>query len=107
MTIDAEDSPKSRLIGSSIQEHVAKTRRANPISYVSVSDPPVLIMHGDADKVVPFNQSELLHDALTQAGVPSQLYNVIEGGHGFRGAQETREELTKRSIDFFDKTLGA
>src|SRR5262249_52864586 len=33
---------------------------ASPITYVSPDDPPMLLIHGDADRTVPFRQSELM-----------------------------------------------
>lgn len=107
--IDHDDpgSPESLFIGGPIQEHPDLARRANPITYVSKTDPPFLHVHGSADKLVPLNQSELLHAALKQKGVHSELYVVVNGGHGFRGAEESREELAKRSIDFFDSIFKA
>jgi acetyl esterase/lipase len=102
---DAPDSPESRFIGAPIQEHKALSQRANPISYVSPSDPPFLHMHGEKDQAVPYNQSELLHAALKKAGVSTELYKVRNGDHGFRGSDDSPESLVERSIDFFDKHL--
>ena len=102
---DAADSPESRFIGGPIQQNKAMVRRANPITYVSKSDPPFLHLHGEDDQAVPYNQSELLHAALSEAGVPSTLYKVVGGDHGFRGAKESREALVNRSMDFFDSVL--
>lgn len=102
---DSPNSPESRFIGVPIQDHPAKTQRANPITYISQSDPPMLLMHGDKDRAVPFNQSELLHDALRKAGVPSTLYKVTNGGHGFRQADASREALLDMTVDFFDAQL--
>ena len=34
------------------------------------------------DRLVPAHQSEILHEALTEAGVKSELYLVEGGGHG-------------------------
>lgn len=79
---DAADSPESRLIGGPIQENKGKVARANPITYVTKDDPPFLIIHGDADSIVPHHQSVLLEAALKQAGVPVSLYTVAGGGHG-------------------------
>ena len=45
-------------------------------------DPPFLIVHGDADKTVPYNQSELLEAALKKAKVPVTFHTVKDGGHG-------------------------
>lgn len=79
---DAPDSPESKLIGGPIQENKDKVQRANPITYVTKDDPPFLIVHGDADPIVPYNQSVLLRNALDHAGVKVTLYTVQGGGHG-------------------------
>jgi len=42
-----------------------------------------LIVHGDKDPIVPLEQSVALNDALQKVGVPTQLYIVKGGGHGF------------------------
>lgn len=99
---DAVDSPESLFIGAPIQENQDLVQNANPITYVSPSDPPMLLMHGDNDQSVPFNQSELLHAALHKAGVDSELYRVKNGGHGFRDSVDTPESLFERAAAFFD-----
>ena len=91
---DAPDSPESQLVGGPIQEHKDRVSRANPITYVSKDDSPFLIIHGDKDKLVPYQQSVLLKDALEEAGVPVTFYRVEGGGHGwFRDPKVP--ELTK------------
>ena len=91
---DAPDSPESQLIGGPIQEHKHRVAIANPITYVSKDDAPILIIHGDKDALVPYQQSVLLKDALVEAGVPVTFYRVEEGGHGwFTDAKVS--ELTK------------
>jgi acetyl esterase/lipase len=61
---------------------------ASPITYISADDPPFLLLHGDADKVVPFNQSEVFEAALRKAKVKVKLVRVAGGAHGpkFDGA---------------------
>jgi len=80
-------SPESQLIGGALLEHKDKAAQASPITYVSKDAPPFLIMHGDSDRSVPFNQSELLHAALQKAGVDSTLIPEKGIGHGFSGPQ--------------------
>ena len=96
---DAADSPESQLVGGALQENKDKVARANPITYVAKSAPPFLIVHGDADPLVPHHQSVLLEAALRQAGVPVMFYTVKGGGHGrFRDpkvAELTREFLAE------------
>ena len=79
---DAANSPESRLIGGAIQEHPDKVQSANPVTYVSSDDPPFLIVHGTRDPLVSFNQSELLHAALTKKNCDSTLIPVEGAGHG-------------------------
>lgn len=79
---DAPDSPESILIGGPIQENDDLCALANPITYVDENDPPFLIIHGDADPLVPYCQSVWLHEALTEKGVENELIIVPGGGHG-------------------------
>ena len=83
MDHDAHDSPESQLIGGPIREHPEKVKKANPITYVSKEDAPFLIIHGDQDPLVAHGQSVILHNALKNAGVPSSLYTVQGGKHGW------------------------
>ena len=58
-------------------------RKNSPITYVSEDDPPILLIHGTEDKIVPFQQSEILISILGDKGVLNKLI-VVEGfGHGF------------------------
>lgn len=61
---------------------------ASPITYVSSDDPPFLLLHGDADKSVPFSQSEIFEAALRKANIKVKLIRIAGGGHGpkFDGA---------------------
>jgi acetyl esterase/lipase len=80
-------SPESQLIGGALLEHKDKAAQASPVTYVSTESPPFLIMHGDNDRSVPFNQSELLLAALKKAGVEATLIPQKGIGHGFSGPQ--------------------
>ena len=96
------DSPESLFIGGPIQENKDKVAKANPITYVTKDDPPFLIVHGDADPLVPHHQSELLAAALKAAGVPVTFYTAKGGGHGRfndpRVAELTREFLKQHLL---------
>jgi acetyl esterase/lipase len=83
------------LLGSRVVETTPKTSveykaawDASPINYVSADSSPFLLIHGDADKTVPFSQSEMMEAALKKAGVPVKLVTVKGGDHGptFPGA---------------------
>jgi acetyl esterase/lipase len=100
-THDAGDSPESQLIGGAVQANKDAARFASPITYVTPDDPPFLILHGTADPLVPFNQSERLASRLKEAGVSCLFIPVTGAGHGgFR-----TQEVPSRIRQFFDKHL--
>ena len=45
-------------------------REAAPITHVTADDPPFLLIHGDGDKTVPFQQSEAMEAALKKVELP-------------------------------------
>jgi len=63
-------------------DFVALAHALSPVERIHPDLPPVLSIHADRDPVVPFSQSERLHEALDRAGVPNRLHVVAGGGHG-------------------------
>jgi acetyl esterase/lipase len=55
---------------------------ASPSTYVSPTSPPTLLIHGDADESVPFEESVAMEAGLRAAGVPTGLIRVPGGAHG-------------------------
>jgi dipeptidyl aminopeptidase/acylaminoacyl peptidase len=102
---DATDSPESELIGGPIQEHPEQVKRANPITYITSERiiPPFLVVRGDADPLVPFNQSELLVAALESVGSDVTFHPIKGAGHG--GEEFESEEILVLVNSFFDKHL--
>ena len=56
--------------------------QASPITHVSSSSPPMLLLHGDSDDTVPFEQSVAMEAALRRVNVPVKLVRVTGGEHG-------------------------
>ena len=81
-------------------------REASPVNHVTKDDPPFLLMHGDSDKIVPFQQSEIMEAALRKAGVPVKLIRVPGGGHGslFPGATE-KVDWAGHALEWFQTHL--
>jgi acetyl esterase/lipase len=55
---------------------------ASPITHVSASAPPMLLLHGDSDDLVPVQQSIAMEAALRKAGANARLVVVPGGEHG-------------------------
>ena len=78
-------------------------RQISPITHVSADDPPMLIIHGDADKLVPIQQAELIVARCKAEGVNVNLVVKAGAAHGWT----TMGEDLKTIADWFDKHLAA
>jgi acetyl esterase/lipase len=58
-------------------------REISPVYHVSADDPPTLIIHGDADKLVPIQQAELILEKLKTEGVETKLVVKKGASHGW------------------------
>jgi dipeptidyl aminopeptidase/acylaminoacyl peptidase len=79
---DDEGSPESRLVGCAIQSCPDKARAADPARYVSDADPPIMILHGNSDPLVPHNQGERLYMALNKACRDAVFISLPRAPHG-------------------------
>ena len=82
---------------------------ASPISHVTPDDAPFLLIHGDHDDLVPYQQSQLMYDKLVQAGVPAQWVIVKNGAHSFLESHgpltPSLMELNFSILEFLNKYL--
>jgi acetyl esterase/lipase len=92
----------AKLLGGAVADNVDKADFASPINYVTKDCPPIFLMHGGADTLVPPDQSEVFYTALQKAGVDSQLIIVPGKGHGFIAPPEDAPKI----YQFFQKHLG-
>ena len=59
-----------------------------PVRNVDRGYPPTLLLHGDRDTDVPYEQSVLMADALSRAGVAHELVTIPDGDHGFDASRD-------------------
>ena len=76
-------------------------KEISPITHVSSDDPPVLIIHGNKDFVVPMQQSESIIARFKEMKVPCHFIMREGGAHGW----PNRDVEEKNFIDWFDKYL--
>ena len=79
-----------------------RARYLSPITYVRKGLPPVLIVHGDKDAVVPYDQSRRLANALEAAGNEVDLVPIRGANHGWFSTGELRE-IENAVLRFLDR----
>src|ERR1700693_3818026 len=78
--LDPRESPAlnvKALLGGRAQKPPELARSASPINYVHASQPPMLVVHGTADRLVPYLQAEVLVEAMEKAGAPFYFHTVV------------------------------
>ncbi len=102
-----------RFLGGTPDVVPDRYRVSSPTVHIDSGDPPTLLVHGGADRVVPIEQSELLARRLEEAGVSHRLLRLPWANHSFdhatelswsgSGAQITRSALA----GFLERHLAA
>lgn len=95
------DTTRTYVIITDTKQRLAIAKEVSPINAVTLDDPPVLIIHGDKDILVPKQQSESIMEKFKSAKVPSKLIIKEGGSHGWRN----REVEEANFLDWFDKYL--
>jgi acetyl esterase len=102
------DSIRQMVRAAGMEELIrAYLHEMSPIDHISPGLPPFLMVHGTADTVVPFDQSERMLKRLKAAGNVAELITVQGGGHGLRGWERSRELSAYRRtmIEWLQRTL--
>ena len=82
-------------------------RDASPIHHVSPDDPPTLLIHGDADTVVPLQHSEMIAARMRAADIAVEILVIPGGGHGalFPGKSADAPDYAQAAVGWFDRHL--
>jgi acetyl esterase/lipase len=79
-----EQDPLTKLFKPvDMDKREAICKEMSPCYHVTKEDAPTLIIHGDADALVPLQQSELICERFKEAGVSCELVVKKGGGHGW------------------------
>ena len=91
--IETPDSPRDK------QDEAL--RSISPYFEVDADTPPILIIHGTADELVPFSQSVSFVAKLMSLGLPYRFIPREGKGHGWEWDPQDDQEMS----DWFEKWL--
>jgi acetyl esterase/lipase len=93
------DSREALFLGSPASSVPGLARQASPVAHASASAPPILLVHGAVDDMVPAAQSVRLAEALRAAGAAVELEIVPGATHFWNGADDI-PGIVSRSVGF-------
>lgn len=76
-------------------------RDISPIEFITPQMAPTLIIHGDADKLVPIQQAQRFQARSKEVGATCEILTKPGGAHGWPGM----EKEAQRVVDWFDQHL--
>jgi acetyl esterase/lipase len=98
-------SPESRYLGAPIAATPDKVRLASPMTYIGEHMAPILIQHGRADNLVPFQQSLQLAEAI-EARVGAERFELdLFDGAGHADPMFESEQNLERVFEFIERRL--
>lgn len=95
------DSSGTYISITDIEKRLEIAKQISPVTWVSGDDPPIMLIHGDMDFLVPKQQSEIMVEKLKAAKVSHQFIVKEGGSHGWRN----REVEESKFVDWFDTHL--
>lgn len=99
-----EDGYLVPVFGKTCKTDPTVFQKASPITYVRKDAPPILILHGTLDLIVPIKHSELLYKALTDVGAKVEMHTVSFAGHGGWNDRDMRK-AQDAAFHFLDEHL--
>lgn len=82
---------------------MARLRQLSPLFNLKRDAPPFLLIHGTADRLVPFAQSQAMCNRMKAIGASCDLYSVEGAGHGIRSLESSR---SRESAAYKEKMIG-
>ncbi|HVR46434.1 MAG TPA: S9 family peptidase [Candidatus Binatia bacterium] len=92
------------FFGASVYQDPVVYAKSSPITFISRSKTPVLILQGERDEEVPAPQAFEFWHAMTTLGVPTRLVVYADEGHSFQKIRDQIDVLTQ-TADWFDRYL--
>jgi len=91
------------FLGGTYREMPQQYHRATPAYYLDEKDPPMLLLHGTNDKIVPYYESVDFVSSLRSLGIQAKLYTEQGAGHGWFNRSPYFETTTRVLKEFLDE----
>ena len=97
------DDPIGRLLGGNVAREVED--QASPLAYARADFPPTMLVHGNADSIVPVQASLEMYSALAKAGAAVEMHIYDGVPHAFDTDVEFGRQVTDLIALFIDRKV--
>ena len=89
------------MLGGSLADNMPLAKSLSPAEILTPDAPPVLLLHGNCDQILPFAQSRLMKYVADSIGANVQLFVVQNGMHSFGNFPGTTISPTMDEINIY------
>lgn len=102
LTLKANSGTYEKLFGDLPANYKNMPRLLSPVEYLKKNTLPILLLHGDEDRLVSVKHSLYMVEAAKKVGAPVQMITVKGGGHNFKGdnIQPNMSQINAASAKF-------
>ncbi len=96
-----------KILGGTLSENQELAEKLSPITHLEKNAPPILLIHGSDDTVLPFKHSAYFLELAKTKGADVRLLTVENAGHSFTGKEisPSMEEINDQLADFIISKL--
>jgi len=95
------------ILGGLLSDKQDIARKLSPVEWIGKNSPPILLLHGEQDKVLPIQQSIYLEEVGKSKGADIQLLRVKNADHSFNGENisPSMDDINKKAAEFIIEKL--
>lgn len=102
-------NPEGALLGGNLKDNTESMRKyltmQNPLTHVLAVTPPIYMLHGTSDMLVPWQQSEIMVNKTNQFVPDKAVFNKVTG-RSHEDFPAATNPITISILDFLDQSLG-
>jgi uncharacterized repeat protein (TIGR02543 family) len=107
--LDHDDNPEGKLLGGNLKDNTESMKKylamQNPLTHISAVTPPIYMLHGTSDNLVPWQQSKIMVDKVNEFVPGKAVFNQVSG-RGHSDFDGTTNATTVAILDFLNQSLG-
>ena len=109
--LDHDASPEGAMLGGNLKNDKDKEpmktylKMQNPLTHISANTPPIYMLHGTSDNLVPWQQSEIMVNKVNSFVANKAKFNKVSG-RSHADFEDANAATTVEILKFLDNALG-
>jgi acetyl esterase/lipase len=107
--LDHDATPEGAMLGGNLKDSttsmINNLTMQNPLTHITAATPPIYMLHGTTDNLVPWPQSQIMVNKVNEFVPNKAVFNQV-AGRGHEDFPAAANQITITILDFLDATLG-